>query len=70
MILLMWNLMNKINQQTKERQTHREQADSCQRGGRLGSWVRKVKKLSKTKQNSQTQTTVWGLLPEGRGWGR
>ena len=34
----MWNLKNKINEQTKQKQTHghREQTDDCQRGGGLG----------------------------------
>ena len=35
----MWNLMNKINQQTRQKQIHRykEQADSSQLGGSIKS---------------------------------
>ena len=32
----MWNLKNKINEQTKLKQTHRQWTDSCQRGGGRG----------------------------------
>ena len=34
----MWNLKNNINEQTKQKQTHRhrEQTVGCQRGGGLG----------------------------------
>lgn len=37
----MWNLKNKINGQTKWKQTHRYggQTDGCQTGGRLGDGV-------------------------------
>ena len=36
----MWNLKNKINEQTKLKQIHRyrEQTDGCHRGGGLGDW--------------------------------
>ena len=39
----MWNLMNRINKQTEEKQTHRhrEETDSCQRGVVLGGWVKR-----------------------------
>ena len=46
-----WNLKkNKINEQAKLKQTHRykEQTDNCQRGGTLGDWMKKVKKLRTT----------------------
>ena len=41
----MWNLKKNINEQTKQKQTHRyrEQTDGCQRGGVWEDWVRKVK---------------------------
>ena len=44
----MWNLKNKVNEQVKQKQTHRyrEQTDGCQMGGELGVWVKKVKGLS------------------------
>ena len=46
----MWNLKNKIKDEGKLKQTHRhrEQADGCQRGGRSGDWVGKVKGLRST----------------------
>ena len=39
----MWNLKNKINEQTKMKPTHRyrEQTDGCQKGGRFGDWVKR-----------------------------
>lgn len=43
----MWNLkQNKINEQRKEKQTHRyrEHADGCQRRGGEGIETRKLKK--------------------------
>ena len=50
----MWNLKNKINEQTKYKQTYRyrEQTDDCQRGGDVRDWVRKLKGL---------QSTIWQL---------
>ena len=66
----MWHLMNKI---TKQKQTHRyrEQTDSCQRGGRLGGGVKKVKGLRKkhtTQTNSDTDnSTVITRGSAGRG---
>ena len=44
----MFTLKNNINEQTKQKQTHRykEQTDGCQREGELGDWVKKVKGLS------------------------
>ena len=46
----MWNLKNKINTQTKQKQTHRQrkQVNGCQRGGRLGDLMKKVKVLRST----------------------
>ena len=43
----MWNLINKMNEQTKLKQTHRyrEQTGGCQRGGGLGDWVKTVRRL-------------------------
>ena len=42
-----WNLKNSTNEQTKQKQTHRnrEQTDGCQRGGDFGDGVRQVKRL-------------------------
>ena len=42
----MWNLKNKINEQSKWKQTHRygEQTGDCQlKGGLLGDWMKNVK---------------------------
>ena len=41
---------NKINEQAEQKQTHRyrEHFDSCQMGGWLGGWVKKVKELRST----------------------
>ena len=46
----MWNPKNNINEQTKQKQTHRyrEQTGACQMGGRLGGWVEKMKGLRST----------------------
>ena len=33
------------NEETKQKQTHKEQIDGCQMGGGLGDWVKKVKGL-------------------------
>ena len=46
----MWNLKNKVNEQTKLRQAHRyrEQTDGCQRRGGLRNWVKSVKGLRNT----------------------
>ena len=46
----MWNPENNINEQTKQKQTHRyrEQTDGCQRGGGMWNWVKKVKGLRST----------------------
>ena len=45
----MWNLMNKINWWTREKQRcgHVEQTDSCQRGGAGGTGWKKGKRLAK-----------------------
>lgn len=39
MVSFMWNLKNKINQQTKQKHTHRygKQTLGCQRGDRMGA---------------------------------
>ena len=46
----MWNLKNKINEQTKLKQTHSntEQTDGCQGGGVWGDWVKHVEGLRST----------------------
>ena len=38
----LWNLKNNEGEQTKQEWTHRhrEQTDSCQRGGKLGDWAK------------------------------
>ena len=43
----MWNLKNKINEQTKLKQTHRyrEETDGCQREGLLKDWLEKGRNL-------------------------
>ena len=44
----LWNLMNKINVETKQKQTHRcrEQTDWWSPAGRdLGGWMKKVKEF-------------------------
>ena len=48
----MWNLKSKVNEQTKQKQTHqhRQQTAGCYMGGGLGGWVKKMKELS-TKQS-------------------
>ena len=53
----MWNLKNKINEQTKQTCRCREQTDGCQIGDRLGGWLKKVKELRRTNwqlQNSHS----------------
>ena len=42
-----WNLKNKVNEQTKQKQTYRcrEPTAGCYRGGVLGGWVVEVKGL-------------------------
>ena len=39
----MWNLKNKINEQTKQKQTpkYTEQTDGSQMGKELGDWVKR-----------------------------
>ena len=46
----MHNLRNRVNEQTKQKQTHRykEQVDGCQMGEGLGRWMKKVKGLRST----------------------
>ena len=46
----MWILKNKVNEETKQKQTHRytEQTDGCQMGAGLGDWVKKVTGLRST----------------------
>ena len=45
-----WNLKNKINKQTKQRQLHRyrEQTDGCQMGRGLKGWMKRRKALRST----------------------
>ena len=52
----MWNLKNKINEQTKQKQNHRyvEQLDGCQTGEGWGSEESKMKGLS---TNGQLQNS-------------
>ena len=56
MILLILE-SNEQNKLRKWRQTHgyREQTDSCQRGGELRGWVKKVKVSSKTPTHGHCQ---------------
>ena len=51
----MWNLKNKINEQTKQKQTYRyrEQTGGCQMGGMREDWMKKVKRLRSTKWQLQ-----------------
>ena len=54
----MWNLQNKINEQTKQKQTlrFREVTDGCQVGEGLRDWFKKLKGLRGSNcqlQNSQ-----------------
>ena len=46
----MWNLKNKINEQTKQKQTHRyrDQIDGCQVGGGIRGLGKKAKVLRST----------------------
>ena len=48
--MCMWNLKSNINEQIKQKQTHRyrEQTDGFQRGGGLGDWEKKAKGLKNT----------------------
>ena len=48
--IYMWNVKNKINEQTKQKEAHRhrEQTYGSQREGYLGDWVKKVKQLRST----------------------
>ena len=55
MISLMWDLMNKINKQNRNRPIDREQTDSCWVGRKLEGWVKKVKGLRST--NLQLQNS-------------
>ena len=57
---------NKINLQTKQKQTHwyREQTDSCQRG--VGAWVKKVKGLRR-KKNLATDSSMVITIEGSRG---
>ena len=47
-LMNMWNLINKINEWTKQNQRHgyMEQTDKCQRGGVGENWQKKVKGLA------------------------
>ena len=70
----MWNLMNKINTQNRNRFIDRVQTDSCQSGMVLGSWVKKMKVLSKEKNLIDTDNSMvitrgkggWGEVEEGK----
>ena len=55
-LTLMWNLMNKLNQQAKQLQTHRWRADDSRAvlGGGEG-----VEELRRKEKDSWTWTTVW-----------
>ena len=66
------NEQNKLT--NKQKQTHREQTDSCQRGAALLSWVNKLKGLRKKKKktlidtdNSMVITTGKARWEEGKG---
>ena len=50
----MWYVKNKVNEQTKQKQTHRcrGQAGGC-KGGDVGDWVKKVKGLRSIDWRSQ-----------------
>ena len=61
----MWNLMNKINTQNRNRFIDRVQTDSCQSGMVLGSWVKKMKVLSKEKNLIDTDNS--GVMARQRG---
>ena len=55
----MWNLKNKINEQTKQKKTlgYREHLDGCQMGWVVGGWVKNVKGFRST--NWQLQSGHW-----------
>ena len=67
--------MNKINKQTKYKQTHRyrKQTDSDQRQEGLGDWVKKVKELRKKLIDSDNSIVInrrkrgWGQVEEDKG---
>ena len=54
----MWNPMNKMNKQNRDRLTDREQADRCLRQGFRG-WMGVIEQKVKKAKNSSTQITVW-----------
>ena len=39
----MWNLKNEINEPAEQTDSQIQKTDSCQMGGALGDWVKKVK---------------------------
>ena len=61
----MWNLiykqiiMNKINEQTKQKHRYREQIGGRQKRGDLGGWVSKVEEIQKYKL--PVMKTVMGM---------
>ena len=64
----MWNLKNKINEQTKLKQTHRyrEETDGCQRGEWLGGLDKKGQgtnkyKLEVTEYSWRMSSTAQGI---------
>ena len=46
----MWNLKNKINEKTEQKQIYRykEQTDDCQKPGRLGDWWKRWREGSRS----------------------
>ena len=65
----MWNLMNKINKQNRRRLIHTENKLTGVRGGVLGSWKKKVKRLSKIKQKTPRHRQQYGDYQRKRGLG-
>ena len=59
------NEQNKLT--NKQKQTHREQTDSCQRGAALLSWVNKLKGLSKKKRKTLIDTDNSMVITIGKG---
>ena len=65
----MWNLKNKISEQTKQKQTHRyrEQTDSCQRGGDFRGLGEKGEEIKQRKILIDTDNSV--VVTRGKEWG-
>ena len=55
----------KIQNKVKQTHRYRRQTVSSQRGERLGSWVKRVKGLSKIKNNSDTDNST--VITRGEG---